>query len=165
MPKKSQRARRRRETLNRSVNISSFRASLRVGVDEPRDREPEIEVRPWLEPRGTLSEPVGQTHDVTLSVYPDAMTKVGTARPASVGAVIGLRSAMEVVMNMPHAEFDRLWSFVMSGQLKHAWMAFTRPHYSKAWCRQYPSRTSWRSEGDSHDGRTQPHASRGASYS
>ena len=107
------------ETLNRTVEISSFRTSLRVGVDEPRDPEPEIEVKPWLELRGTLDEPVRQIREVVLSLYPDARTKVGTARPPAVGAIIGVRSAVEAVITLPHAEFDRIWSFALSGHLKH----------------------------------------------
>lgn len=42
----------RPEILNRTVDITSFRTSLRVGVDEPKDPEPEIEVKQWLELRG-----------------------------------------------------------------------------------------------------------------
>lgn len=47
-------------------------------------------------------------------------------------AVIGVRSAMEVVMTLPHAELDRVWSFVMAGHLRHAWLAFISPNYNKA---------------------------------
>jgi hypothetical protein len=130
MPKKPRRNR-RPEILNRTVDIASFRTSLRVGVDEPKDPEPEIEVKPWLELRGVLDEPVRQTSDVVLSLYSDARTKVGTARPPAVGSIIGVRSAVEVVISIPHVEFDRLWSFALSGHLKHAWMAFTRPHYNR----------------------------------
>jgi hypothetical protein len=118
----------RPEILNRTVDVTTCRASLRVGVDEPRDPEPEIEVKPWVELHGLLDEPVRQTSDLALSIYPDARTKVGTARPAAVGAIIGARSAIEAVISLPHAEFDRLWLFALSGHLKHAWMAFTKPH-------------------------------------
>lgn len=128
---KKPRRNRRPEILNRTVDIASFRTSLRVGVDEPKDTEPEIEVKPWLELRGVLAEPVRQTTDLVLSLYPDARTKVGTARPPAVGSIIGVRSAVEAVISLPHAEFDRLWSFALSGHLKHAWMAFTRPHYNR----------------------------------
>jgi hypothetical protein len=130
MPKKPRRDR-RPELLNRTVDIASFRTSLRVGVDEPKDPEPEIEVKPWLELRGVLDEPVRQTSDIVFSLYPEARTKVGTARPPAVGSIIGVRSAVEAVISLPHAEFDRLWSFALSGHLKHAWMAFTRPHYNR----------------------------------
>lgn len=119
------------EILNRTVHITSFGTRLRVGVDEPRDPEPEIEVKAWLELRGVLDEPVRQTSDIVISLYPDARTKVGTARPPAVGAIIGVRSAVDAVISLPHAEFDRLWSFALSGHLKHAWMAFTRPHYNR----------------------------------
>ena len=121
----------RQEILNCTVDITSFRTSLRVGVDEPKDPEPEIEVKPWLELRGVLDEPVRQTSDIVLSLYPEARTKVGLARPPAVGSIIGVRSAVEAVISLPHTEFDRLWSFALSGQLRHAWMAFTRPHYNR----------------------------------
>ncbi len=118
------------ETLTRNVEISTFRLTLRVGVDQPRDPEPEIEVKPWLVLQGVLDEPVRDVWDIVLSLYPDARTKIGTARPASVGAIIRARSAIEAVVSLPHAEFDRLCSFALSGHLKHAWMAFTKPHYN-----------------------------------
>lgn len=121
----------RPETLNRHLEISAVRISLRVGVDEPRDPEPEIEVKQWLELRGVLGEPVRQTSDVVLSLYPDNRTKVGTARPPAVGAIIGVRSAVEAVISLPHTEFDRLWSFALSGHLKHAWMEFTKPRHNR----------------------------------
>src|SRR5262245_64006704 len=108
MPKKPRRTK-RLEILNRSVDITSFGTRLRVKVDEPRDPEPEVEVKPWLELRGTLDEPVRQTSVVVLSLFPTATTKVGTARPPSVGAIIGARSAVEAVITLPHADFDRLW--------------------------------------------------------
>jgi hypothetical protein len=130
MPKEPRRAK-RQEILNRTIDITSFGTSLRVGVDEPRDPEPEIEVKSWLELRGVLDEPVRQTSDIVLSLYPDARTKVGMARPPAVGAIIGARSALEAVINLPFADFDRLWLFALSGHLKHAWMAFTKPHYNR----------------------------------
>ena len=53
------------------------------------DLEPEIEVKPWPQLRGQLDEPVRQTSAIALSIYPDARTQIGTARPAAVGAIIG----------------------------------------------------------------------------
>ena len=129
MPKKPRRAN-RQEILNRNVDITSVSTRLRVGVDEPREPEPEIEVKPWLELRGVLNEPLRKTSAVVFSVYADARTKVGTARPPATGAIIGARSAVEAVVSLPHAEFDRLWSFALSGHLKHGWFAFTKPHYN-----------------------------------
>lgn len=104
---------------------------MSVSVKGENDPEPEIEVKPWLELRGVLGEPLGQTSEVLLSLYPDPRTKVGTARPPAVGAIIGTRPTVETVVNLPYSDFDRLWAFAFSGHLKHAWMAFTRPHYNK----------------------------------
>lgn len=127
---KKPRRKSRPETLNRNIEISTARITLRVGVDEPKGLDPEIEVKPWLELRGVLDEPVRQTSDIVLSLYPETRTKVGTARPPAVGAIIGARSTVDAVVSLPHAEFDRLWSFALSGHLKYAWMAFTRPKYN-----------------------------------
>lgn len=71
----------RPETMHRNINFSTARQSMRVGVDEPRDPEPEIEVKPWIELRGTLDEPVRQASSIVLNIYPDSRTRVGTARP------------------------------------------------------------------------------------
>ena len=122
----------RPEILNRNVDITSVGASFRVRVDEPRDPEPEIEVKPWLELRGVLDEPVRQTSEIVLSLYPNTRTKVGTTRPPAVGAIVGAKATVDAVISLPHVEFDRLWSFAFSGHLKNAWMAFTAPHYNKA---------------------------------
>src|SRR5262249_34031704 len=113
----------RPETFNRNISITSFRTSVSVRVDEPRDPEPEIEVKPWLELRGTLEEPLNQTSEIMFSVYPDPSTKVGPARPPAVGSILGMRNGVDAVVSIPHAEFDRVWAFALSGHLKHAWMA------------------------------------------
>ena len=60
MPKKPRRDR-RPDILNRTVDIASFRTSLRVGVDEPKNPEPEIEVKSWLELRGVVAGRQGAT--------------------------------------------------------------------------------------------------------
>jgi hypothetical protein len=67
MPHKPRRTK-RPDILNRTVEITSFGASLPVGVDEPKGIEPEIEVKPWLELRGVLDEPVRQTSAAVLSL-------------------------------------------------------------------------------------------------
>ena len=64
----ARRSRKRAEILNRTVEITSFRVSLRLGLDEPKDPEPEIEAKPWLELHGVLEEPVRQTSDIVLSL-------------------------------------------------------------------------------------------------
>ena len=65
VPKK-RRSRPRTEILVRSATVSSFSARFGVRVDDPRDPEPEIEAKPWLELRGVLGEPV---RDVSVADF------------------------------------------------------------------------------------------------
>ena len=97
MPKKP-RATSARNSEPHGVEITSFGSSLRVPVDEPKDPQPEIEVKVWLELRGVLDAPVRETSDIVLSLHQDERTKVGTARPPAVGSIIGVRSAAEAVV-------------------------------------------------------------------
>jgi hypothetical protein len=96
------------EMLSRTVTASSFAAIVRIGAVHRRGEEPEVETQPWLELRGTLDEPVREIHEVRISMYPKAKVEIGTARPASIGAVIGMRPEMSVVPTWPQDEFDRV---------------------------------------------------------
>lgn len=79
--------------LSRNIKISSFRGSVRIHAVHRSCEEPEIESGPWLKLRGTLEEPVKGVRDVVLSLYPRDKLEVGTARPASVGAIIATKPA------------------------------------------------------------------------
>ena len=87
---------------------------------------------PWLELRGTLDEPVRDVRDVAFSLYPDAQVVIGTARPAAVGSIIHVRPCVSVVLKLPFADFDRLWSLTLAGQCKHAHISLTEPRYGRA---------------------------------
>ena len=119
----------RPEMLSRNAMITSFSATLRTSATHRRGEEPEIETQPWLELRGTLEEPAKGVSEVRISNYPREPVVVGTARPASVGAIIGMRPEMSVVITWSNMEFDRLWNFALSGHLKFMHMLFTKPHY------------------------------------
>lgn len=101
-----------------------------TGKKGRRGEEPEMESQPWLELRGTLEEPVKGVQDVVISMYPRDKLEVGTAKPASVGATIGMKPRMEIVLTWSHVEFDRARTLVLSGALKHGYLHFTTPHYS-----------------------------------
>lgn len=92
MPKKL-RGTSRREILNRAVDITSFGTSLRVGVDEPKDPEPEIEVKPWLELQGYK-----RANPPDLGRRDDR----APGRKDQGWNGVGARSALEVVIQ-PHA--------------------------------------------------------------
>jgi hypothetical protein len=59
---------------------------------------------------------------------------------ASVGAILRVRPAVDVVVRLPDAA-EGLWTPALSGHLTHARMAFTRPHYGKRWWWPCRSRT------------------------
>jgi hypothetical protein len=119
------------EMLSRSVLIASFRASVGLHAVHRRGEEPEIECQPWLELRGTLEEPVKGVHNAVISLYPEDKLQVGTARPASVGAIIAMRPRMDIVMRWSHTEFDRVWALALFGRLSDGHLCFTMPQYNK----------------------------------
>jgi hypothetical protein len=122
----------RMEMLTRAIEISTFRVSLSLQIDEPKLPDPELETTPWLELRGTMNEPIRDTRDVLFSIYPKDKVVVGIARPASVASVIQIRPEVSVVSPLPHVDFDRMFSIALAGQVKFAWMFFTKPHYGRA---------------------------------
>jgi len=113
--------------LSRTVAVSSFSATLRIGAVHRRGEEPEVESQPWLELRGTLDEPVRGVHEARISMYPKDEVEIGPARPASIGAVIGMRQEMSVVLTWPQSEFDRVWALALGGCLKFGYLHFTTP--------------------------------------
>jgi hypothetical protein len=121
----------RPEMLSRNIEISSFRASVRINaVHEHKNDEPEIETQPWLELHGKAVEPIRDVTDVEISMFPREPLVVGTARPASVGSIIQARPKLGVVITWPHVDFDRLWALAIGGKLSHAHLYFTKPHYN-----------------------------------
>lgn len=118
------------EILSRSLEITGFRTSVRLRVDEPKCAAPEIESKPWLELTGQAAEPVRSVTAWRLSMYPEEPLRLGTARPAPVGALIQARPELSIVLTWPHRDFDRIWAMALTGHLKFAHVAFTKPHYN-----------------------------------
>ena len=56
--------------------------------------------------------------------------EVSTARPASVGSVLGATPELSFGLTWPQAEFDRVWVLALSGHLKFAHLYFTKSHYN-----------------------------------
>lgn len=116
--------------LSRNAAVSSFRATLRLSAVHRRGEEPDIDSAPWLELRGTLEEPVKGVTGGQICLYPREPLVVGTARPAAVGAVTQMKPEMVIVLTWSHRDFDRLWTFALSGNLKFAHLYMTTPHYN-----------------------------------
>ncbi len=75
-------------------------------------------------------EPVRDVSDVIVSMFPKDKVEVGTARPASVGAVIQAKPHLQFVLTWPQTEFDRVWTMALGGRLTHGHFYFTKPHYN-----------------------------------
>ena len=56
--------------------------------------------------------------------------EIGTARPAAIGAAIGMRPEMSVVLTWPQNEFDRVWALALADVLKFVYLYLTTPRYN-----------------------------------
>ena len=127
------RARRQAEEfLWRTIEIRSVAPSVSLHSEARRGEAPRIESSSWLEVRGDLDSPVKDVFDVTIAVHPEDPLRVGTVRPVAVGAVIGISYTVSVVVALLPADFDRLWTLAVSGQLKFASLTLTPPKYGSA---------------------------------
>jgi hypothetical protein len=118
----------RPEMLARNVEITGFSTTVGLNAVHHKGAEPYIESQPWLELRGTATEPVNGVTDVKISVWLRETPKVGTARPASVGAVLGAKPELSFGLSWLPEAFDRVWVLALSGHLKFARVCFTKPH-------------------------------------
>jgi hypothetical protein len=118
----------RPEILSRNVAISSFSASVRLHAVHPRGEKPYVESQPWLELRGEATEMVRDVRSVKISMFPRDTQEVGTATPASVGAIIQVRPELDFVLTWPQVDFDRVWTLAISDRLTHAHLIFTKPY-------------------------------------
>lgn len=119
----------RAEFLLRDIEISSFSARVSLRAVHRRGADPFVESGPWLELRGTTTEPVRDVRDVRISMYPrDDGREVGAARPASVGAIIGTRPQLDVVLTWSREGFEPVWALALSGRLTHGHIYFTKPY-------------------------------------
>lgn len=116
--------------LWRNVEITGFSPTVGLNAVHHRGAEPYVESQPWLELRGTATEPVNGVTDVKISVWLRETPKVGTARPASVGAVLGAKPKLSFGLSWLPDGFDRVWALALSGHLKFARVCFTKPHYN-----------------------------------
>jgi len=118
--------------LWRTVEVSSVEPYVSVSLVTRRGEEPRIDCGSWLDVHGCLDEPVKDVFDITIHVHPEEPLRVGTARPVSVGAIIGVSHTVSVVVSLLPVDFDRLWTFALSGHLKFASLTFTPPKHGSA---------------------------------
>jgi hypothetical protein len=76
--------------------------------------------------------PVKDVFDVTIAVHTEDPLRVGTARPAAVGAVIGISYTVSVVVALLPAAFDGLWMLAISGHPRSASLTLIPPKHGSA---------------------------------
>lgn len=133
MPRKKRRARRRPETLRRFIDISGVSAGVSFGAAQERGEDPRLDSYARIELTGTLDEPVRDTRDVEIVLYPKDDPKPGAGPPPWIGLIHGVRPVMRPALFIPHRDFDRVWLLALSGLLKHAHMIMTPPRYQSAY--------------------------------
>jgi hypothetical protein len=94
--------------------------------------DPEVDSHCGLELRGTMDPPIRDVQEVKFNLWIDAEYKIGPNRPAYVGYITQTRPVVAVIANCRPVDFEYVWSLALSGQLKHAYMSFTKPHYGSA---------------------------------
>lgn len=130
---RTRRARRKaEELLVRTAEIRSVTPYVSVHPAGIREKEPRLESDSWLYLHGELDAPVKDVFAISIHVHPREPPIVGTARPISVGAIVGLRDCVSVVVDVLQADFDRLWTWAISCHLKYARLTFTVPKYGTA---------------------------------
>jgi hypothetical protein len=118
------------EMLSRNVEITGVSTTVRLNAVHHKGAEPYVESQPWLELRGRATKPVNGVTDVKISMWLRETPNVGTARPASVGAVLGAKPELSLRLSWLPDAFDRVWVLALSGHLKFARVYFTKPHYN-----------------------------------
>jgi len=125
-PKRTKR-RSRQEILGRYVLIEAAKQSVGLRTDRPRGQPPALATSASVELRGRLSEPVANVTEARITVFPDPAADVSPSTPPAIGAIIGIKSCLQVVVHYPVAEFNQLWTLVATLQVRSAYVAFTAP--------------------------------------
>ena len=80
-----------------------------------------------MELQGRLDQPIANVTDATITVFPDPAPDVSPSQPPAIGAIIGMKPCLQVVVHYPVTEFNQLWALVAASQVRSAYVAFTAP--------------------------------------
>jgi hypothetical protein len=133
MTRKKQRKRQAPETLYREVSISDAKAWVSMGAGQQKGEEPQFGSYIAVELKGVLDEPIRDTRDIEIVLYPKDDARPGTKPMPWIGVIHGIKPVIRASFFIPHREFDRLWTLALSGFLKHAQLHLTPPRYHTAY--------------------------------
>ena len=98
--------RRRPETLIGFVSVTEVKAGLSVHAAQERGEQAHIASTAHVELTGTMDEPVRNTRDVEIVLYPAEVPTPGTEPVPWIGLVHGVRPVLRPAVFLPHREFD-----------------------------------------------------------
>lgn len=86
----------------------------------------------YLKVYGTLTEPVNAVTDFDFQLTGSASPQVGRSEIPSVGAIIGMRQALQAGIELPIEQFNALVAMACAGRLKSCHLSFQTPRYGSA---------------------------------
>ena len=114
--------------LAREIHVASTTFHVFVHAVKPRGGTPTVESSPHLEMSGRFAEPIRGVQTMNVSVHADETGEPGRSAPPSIGGILQVLPELQVVVRVPIANFDRLWSLATAGLLKYVRVAFTEPY-------------------------------------
>jgi len=132
MAKKRRRKPKRPETMSCNVEISSIRPRVSLSMHDAEGPEPGVDSHCGLRLRGTMDMSIRGVRDMELRLWADWNHHIGPNRPAYIGYITHTRPEVSVIASCRPADFEYLWSLALSGELKFAYLSFTKPHYGSA---------------------------------
>jgi hypothetical protein len=124
---------RRPEILIRNIEITSGQAGVSISASRQKAEDPELSGSARVELAGVMDEPIRGVREVEMTVYPTDDPRPGKDPIPWVGLVHGVKPVLRPAFFISHRDFERVLMLALSGQLKHAYMAVTQPHYNTAY--------------------------------
>lgn len=116
----------------RLIQITGVSAGVSFSARGERDAEPEFSSNARVELTGTMDEPIRDTREVEIVVYPKDDPRPGKDPVPWIGLIHGIKPVMRPAIFVSHADSNRVWTLALSGMLKHAYMVLTPPRYQTA---------------------------------
>jgi hypothetical protein len=86
----------------------------------------------YLKVYGTLTEAVNAVSDFDFQLTGSASPQIGRSEIPSVGAIIGMRQAMQAGVELPLDQFNAVVAMACAGRLKSCHLSFQTPRYGSA---------------------------------
>ena len=102
MARKKRRKRQAPETFYRDVSISDAKAWVSMGAGQKKGEEPQFGSYVAVELKGVLDEPIRDTRDIEIVLYPKDDARPGKGPPPWIGAIHGIKPVIRASFFIPH---------------------------------------------------------------